>query len=68
MDKFDPMTTGIVGGVLALIALFIVIGWATTNANTYYYETASKCIQSGAQWLPMGSGAYNGFCIRASDK
>jgi len=68
MNKLDPMAVGVAGGVLAVIVLFIVIAWATTNANNYYYSTANKCIESGGQWLPMGPGAYNGFCIRQESK
>lgn len=68
MGKLDPIVVSIVGSVIAVVAIIIGVSWASNNANSYYYDTATKCIQSGAQWLPMGPSAYNGFCIKAGDK
>ena len=68
MDKLDPIVVSIVGSVVAVVAIIVGIVWATNIANSYYYETANKCIASGSQWLPMGPGAYNGFCIKNGDR
>lgn len=68
MGKLDPIVAGIAAGVLAVIVIVVGIAWSATNANNYYYSTAAKCIESGAQWLPMGSSAYNGFCIKSGNK
>lgn len=68
MGKLDPIVVSIMGGVIAVVVLIIGIVWAANSANGYYYETANKCIATGAQWLPMGPGAYNGFCLKSGDK
>ena len=68
MGKIDPMVASIIGGVVAFVVLILGIAWGMTSANSYYYETANKCIASGAQWLPMGPSAFNGFCLKNGDK
>jgi hypothetical protein len=52
-------------GMLAVAAMFLAIVVGVTagaiNANQHYYATVSKCIESGAMWVPTRS--YDGACL-----